>query len=143
VTSVAQRGIDELLREARSRIARYAPEEAQAAGVVLVDLRSNDERARDGIIPGSIHVPRSVLEWRCDPGSGWANASVSDRALPLVLVCAHGYSSSFAAAALVELGFERAGDLVGGFEAWRDAGLPVVPAPEPADDGLPGMGGPQ
>src|SRR5438132_12024019 len=99
-----------MLAEARSRIARYTPEEARSAGVVLVDVRSQDERARDGIIPGSIHVPRSVLEWRCDPASGWSNPSVADRALPLVLVCAHGYSSSLAAAALVEPGFGRAGD---------------------------------
>jgi rhodanese-related sulfurtransferase len=138
----AARGIDELLAEARSRITRRTPEEARSGDVVFVDLRSHDERARDGIIPGSIHVPRSVLEWRCDPASGWSNPSVADRALPLVLVCAHGYSSSFAAAALVELGFEHAGDLIGGFEAWREAGLPVAAAPPP-DDALPGMGGPQ
>ncbi len=47
-----------------------------------------------------------------------------------------------AAAALVEIGFERAGDLAGGFDAWRAAGLPIAPAPPPAG-GLPGMGGPQ
>ena len=140
---VARRRIDELLAAARSRIVRYTPEEAQSADIVLVDIRSHDERAHDGIIPGSIHVPRSVLEWRCDPESGWSNPAVSDRALPLVLVCAHGYSSSFAAAALVELGFDRAGDLVGGFEAWRQAGLPVADAPPALDDALPGMGGPQ
>jgi rhodanese-related sulfurtransferase len=139
---MTQRGIDDLLAEARSRIARYTPAEAGVADVVLVDLRSHDERARDGVIPGSIHVPRSVLEWRCDPASGWSNPNVADRSLSLVLVCAHGYSSSFAAAALVELGFEQAGDLAGGFEAWREAGLPVAAAP-PADDALPGMGGPQ
>jgi rhodanese-related sulfurtransferase len=142
VDVTVQRGIDELLTEARSRIARHSPEAARSADVVLVDLRSHDERARDGVILGSIHVPRSVLEWRCDPASGWSNAHVADRALPLVLVCAHGYSSSLAAAALVELGFEHAGDLIGGFEAWREAGLPVAAAPPP-DDELPGMGGPQ
>jgi rhodanese-related sulfurtransferase len=140
MSALTQRSLDEMLAGARSRIVRCTPQEALAAEVVLVDLRSNDERERDGIIPGSIHVPRSVLEWRCDPDSGWSNPNVADRALPLVLVCAHGYSSSFAAAALVELGFERAGDLVGGFEAWSDAGLPVAAAPQPAD-GLPGMGG--
>lgn len=139
---VTERAVADLLAEARSRIGRYTPEEARSADVVLVDLRSHDERARDGVIPGSIHVPRSVLEWRCDPTSGWSNPNVADRALPLVLVCAHGYSSSFAAAALVELGFASAGDLVGGFEAWREARLPVAAAPPP-DDALPGMGGPQ
>ena len=132
-----------MLAEARTRIARYSPEEAAAADAVVVDLRSSDERARDGIIPGSVHVPRSVLEWRCDPASSWANPVVADRGLHLILVCAHGYSSSLAAESLVVLGFEHVGDLEGGFEAWRDAGLPVVPAPEPDDSVLPGMGGPQ
>jgi rhodanese-related sulfurtransferase len=130
--------IEKMLAEARARITRYAPREIDD-GVLLVDLRSNDERARDGIIPGSIHVPRSVLEWRCDPESGYANPVLTGRRL--VLVCAHGESSSLAAASLVELGLDDAGDLVGGFEAWRDAGLPVVDATEP--EGTPGMGGPQ
>ncbi|HXH96343.1 MAG TPA: rhodanese-like domain-containing protein [Gaiellaceae bacterium] len=135
--------IEQVLAQARSRIARYTPAEAAAAdGVLLVDLRSRDERERDGIIPGSVHVPRSVLEWRCDPDSSSANPVVADRSLRLVLVCAHGYSSSLAAASLADLGFESPGDLAGGFEAWREAGLPVAPAPLPAD-GLPGMGGPE
>jgi rhodanese-related sulfurtransferase len=134
--------IADLLAEARARIARYTPEEAAAAdGVLLVDLRSPDERERDGVIPGSVHVPRSVLEWRCDPDSGSSNPTVADRSLRLVLMCAHGYSSSLAAAVLRDFGFEHVGDLVGGFEAWRAGGLPVAPAPA-APAGLPGMGGP-
>jgi rhodanese-related sulfurtransferase len=137
VTSIAH-----VLEGARRRILRYAPAEAAVAHAVLVDLRAHDERARTGIIPGSIHVPRSVLEWRADPDSGWANPRIADRQLPLILVCTHGYSSSLAAESLVVLGFEHVGDLEGGFEAWRDAGLPVAPAP-PARDGLPGMGGPE
>jgi rhodanese-related sulfurtransferase len=135
--------IEEMLATARSRIVRYTPAEAAtAAEAVIVDLRSHDERAREGIIPGSVHVPRSVLEWRCDPESGWSNPHVADRSLRLVLVCAHGYSSSLAAAALVDLGFEHAGDVVGGFAAWRAAGLPLAPAP-PRGEERPGMGGPQ
>ena len=130
--------IEEMLVRARSRITRYAPDEIDES-VLLVDLRSNDERARDGIIPGSVHVPRSVLEWRCDPESGYANPMLVGR--QLVLVCAHGYSSSLAAASLVSLELDDAGDLEGGFEAWLGAGLPVAPAPEP--EGMPGMGGPQ
>jgi rhodanese-related sulfurtransferase len=130
--------IEQMLVKARARITRYAPSEIDDT-VLLVDLRSNDERAHDGIIPGSVHVPRSVLEWRCDQESGFANPVLAGRRL--VLVCAHGESSSLAAASLVELGVEDAGDLAGGFEAWVDAGLPVIPAPDPA--GMPGMGGPQ
>jgi rhodanese-related sulfurtransferase len=134
--------IERMLVEARARIDRYTPEEAVAAHAVLVDLRSHDERDANGIIPGSVHVPRSVLEWRCDAESGYSNRHVADRSARLILVCEHGYSSSLAAASLAELGFEHPGDLVGGFEAWAAAGLPVASAPPPAD-GLPGMGGPQ
>jgi rhodanese-related sulfurtransferase len=135
--------IEQVLARARARIARYTPAEAAAADdVVLVDLRSRDSRERDGIIPGSVHVPRSVLEWRCDPDSAWPNPVVADRSLRLVLVCEHGYSSSLAAASLADLGFESVGDLEGGFEAWRETGLPVAAAPPPGD-GLPGMGGPE
>ena len=141
---VSERGIDGLLADARARIRRWSPAElaeAVAGGAVVVDIRSGDERVRNGIVPGSVHVPRSVLEWRLDPGSGWPNPRLADRELELILLCAEGFSSSLAAASLVDLGFERAGDLVGGFTAWRDAGLPVSPAPPPPD-GLPGMGGP-
>jgi rhodanese-related sulfurtransferase len=131
--------IERMLATARSRITRWTPADAMAADVLLVDLRSNDERSDAGIIPGSVHVPRSVLEWRCDQDSGYANPQLAGRRL--VLVCAHGESSSLAAASLVELGLHDAGDLEGGFEAWREAGLPVATAPKP--QGTPGMGGPQ
>ena len=90
---------------------------------------------------GSLRVPRTGLEWRADPSSPWRNPRVGGRERELILLCAHGYSSSLAAASLLELGFARAGDVVGGFEAWRAAGLPVAPAPPPAD-GLPGSGPP-
>ena len=136
------KSIETIIENARRTILRYAPREAAAAHVMIVDLRSNDERRQTGIIPGSIHVPRSVLEWRADPDSGWSNPRIADRQLPLILVCAHGYSSTLAAESLAKLGFEYVGDIEGGFEAWQAEGLPVVPAPPP-EPGLPGMGGPQ
>jgi len=112
-----------MLAEARSRIPRYTPAEAMAAdGILLVDLRSTDERRERGVIPGSVHVPRSVLEWRADPTSAHHDLALAGRRL--ALVCARGYSSSLAAATLVELGVD-AGDLDGGFEAWVEAGLIV------------------
>jgi rhodanese-related sulfurtransferase len=116
-------------------------EERARNGSVIVDLRSHDERARDGVIPGSVHVPRSVLEWRVDPGSGYSNPVVADDEAELILVCHEGYSSSLAAASLSELGHGRVSDLIGGFVAWRDSGLETIAAPPPPD-GLPGMGGP-
>jgi MFS family permease len=138
----------ELLAEAQRRISpRLEPSDALVAlrdGAVLVDLRSNDERRREGIIPGSLHIPRSVLEWRLDPGSGYANPHVRP-GQSVIVFCAHGFSSSFAAATLRELGWQTSTDIVGGFAGWKAAGLPTVEAGEDDEgenDQLPGMGPP-
>ena len=139
--------IDQLLREARDRLDRLEPAEAlaaQEAGALLIDTRSHDERQRDGVIPGALHVPRTVLEWRLDPETDPAhrNRHVPGLDAHVVVVCTHGYSSSLAAATLQTLGFSRATDLIGGFEAWREQGLPVGPAPASDPSGLPGTGPP-
>ena len=144
---MARKTIDDLLVEARSRLARLEPEEAldaQRRGALIVDTRSGDERRRDGVIPGSIHVPRSVLEWRLDPDNdpAYRNPHAGGLDTWLVLVCAHGYSTSLAAATLQDLGFARATDVVGGFMAWREHGLPVRPEPDTLPDAIPGMGPP-
>jgi rhodanese-related sulfurtransferase len=105
-----------MLAAARSRVVRYAPEEARVdPNLLLVDIRSVDERERTGVIPGSKHVPYSVIQWRADPTSEWRDDELVGRRL--CLVCMQGYSSSLAAASLVELGVD-AGDLIGGYEAW-------------------------
>ena len=136
--------VDELLRRARSRLKRLEPREAlaaQRAGALIVDVRTHDERARDGVIAGSVHIPRTVLEWRLDPDSGFRNPNVCDLERHVIVVCADGYSSSLAAATLQEIGYARATDLVGGYAAWKEAGLPVAAEPPP-DEGPPGMGRP-
>ena len=137
--------LDALLREARSGLDRLEPAaalEAQAAGALIVDTRSHDERSQTGVIPGSLHIPRSVLEWRLDPAADPAfhNPHVEGLDQQIVLVCAHGCSSSLAAGTLRVLGFARATDLVGGFVAWQAAGLPVLPAPAVDRGAVPGMG---
>ena len=139
---MARTTIDELLARARAGLERLEPEgalEAQRNGALLVDVRSDGERASHGVIPGSLHIPRTVLEWRLDPGSPHRNTDACDLQRHVVVVCADGYSSSLAAATLQELGYRRATDLVGGFNAWKSRGLPVAPAPV-ADDGPSGMG---
>lgn len=135
-----------MLATARARLDRLSPAAALAAqreGALVVDTRSADERRRDGVIPGSVHIPLSVLEWRVDPDADprYHNPSIRGLEQHLVLVCAHGCSSSLAAARLQELGFSRATDLDGGFEAWRAAGLPVA-EPDTPIVGVPGMGDP-
>jgi rhodanese-related sulfurtransferase len=144
---MTRKTIDELLQEARSRLDRLEPDAAfaaQKAGALLIDTRSSDERAREGVIPGALHIPRSVLEWRLDPDNEPARRSPYVQGLDqqLVVVCAHGYSSSLAAATLQELGFARATDLAGGFVAWKERGLPVIPAPAEDPQALPGTSPP-
>ena len=139
--------IDQLLREARERLDRLEPPEAlaaQQAGALLIDTRSTDERRRAGVIPGAIHIPRTVLEWRLDPETepAYRNPHAPGLDAHVVLVCAHGYSSSLAAATLQVLGFRRATDLIGGFTAWKEQGLQVAPAADADGDLLPGMGSP-
>jgi len=122
--------IDDLLAAARARIERLAPEDAYRAmsdGALLLDTRCGEDRQEAGTIPGSVHVPLSVLFWRLDPSSGYDDPTLSNLARPVILICAHGYSSSLAAATLRDLGFASVADVIGGFEAWAVAGLPVVP----------------
>jgi rhodanese-related sulfurtransferase len=121
--------IHELLEVARRRLRRLDPHEARDAvtgGALLIDIRSEQQRERDGVIPSAHFVPRNVLEWRLDPASGHSDPALAG-ALErrVVVVCDEGHQSSLAAATLQDLGFRGATDLVGGFQAWRAAGLPV------------------
>ena len=132
---MAPRTIGELLEAARVGLDRVEPAEAlreASAGALIVDTRTADARRSTGFIPGSVHVPLSVLFWRLDDTSGHADPALTDRDRRVIVVCADGYSSSLAAATLRELGFARATDLVGGFNGWAAAGLPVERLPPEA-----------
>jgi rhodanese-related sulfurtransferase/ubiquinone/menaquinone biosynthesis C-methylase UbiE len=123
-----RRTVDDLLEEARTSTLRLTPlqaRQAQLEGARIIDIRSDSARERDGIVPDSVHIPRTVLEWRVDPDSPLRNPHLGELEDPVFLLCDHGYSSSLAAYTLVQLGYINAGDVIGGFEAWRDAGLPI------------------
>ena len=120
--------VDELVTAARARRVRPGPADAlaaQAVDALLGDIRSDDQVREGGVIPGAIRIPRNVLEWRADPACETCDPRIADLDARLILVCQHGYQSSLAAANLQALGFSRATDLDGGFEAWAAAGLPV------------------
>ena len=106
----------------------HAARSAAEQGAIVVDTRCAEQRRETGVIPGSVHVPLSVLFWRLDPASGFEDQRLADPERQVILVCAHGYSSSLAAATLQDLGFMRATDIDGGFEAWQAAGLPIEAA---------------
>jgi rhodanese-related sulfurtransferase len=123
------KSIDALLDEARSGLTRLEPAAALAAmadGALLIDIRSAGQRAADGAVSGALVIERNVLEWRCDPTCEAHDPRI-DPSRALILMCNEGYQSSLAAATLQQLGLARATDLIGGFQAWRDAGLPIVP----------------
>jgi rhodanese-related sulfurtransferase len=119
---------ERLLDEARTRLQRLTPERAQAAartGALLIDIRSEVQRERDGVILGSLFIARNVLEWRCDPASPWCDATVTGAGAQVIVICNEGYQSSLAAATLQQLGHVDATDVIGGVQAWKAAGLPV------------------
>ncbi len=126
--------VEDLIAEARSGLRRLDPGEAARAaraGAVLVDIRPAAFRAAEGEVPGALVVERNVLEWRFAPTSAWRVPQAGAEA-QVVVLCNDGFTSSLAAYALRRLGVHRATDLVGGFRAWRAAGLPTVPGPSPA-----------
>ena len=109
-------------------MARVTAEEAAAEmsrGALLVDTRSQAQRAAQGEIPGALTIERNVLEWRLDPTSPFRVPQATDRDVQVMVLCAQGYSSTLAALSLKELGLRNVSDVVGGFEAWRAAGLPI------------------
>ena len=128
-----RRTIHDVVFEARTRIARTTADELAARlhssdPPIVVDTRTATDRHRFGVIAGSVHVPRTVVEWHLDPANGYRHPSVSSFDQPLVVVCNGGYSSALAAASLLDVGFVDVADLVGGMRAWIGAGHPVVAA---------------
>ena len=121
--------VHDLVAEARSGLSRIAAIDLADAiagdpTLVVADTRQAVDRATFGHIAGSVHLPRTVLEWRVDPDAGYANPAFTGFDQRIVVVCNDGYSSSLAAANLQRLGFVNATDLIGGFMAWKRCGLP-------------------
>jgi molybdopterin/thiamine biosynthesis adenylyltransferase len=111
----------EVLREIKSRIDEVDPaavREQASNGVVLVDVREPEEWST-GHIPGAKHVPKSYLESRIE-------GTVPDRSAHVVLYCASGNRSAWAARTLTEdLGYEHVESMTGGFTLWKDRGYEV------------------
>jgi rhodanese-related sulfurtransferase/predicted metal-dependent enzyme (double-stranded beta helix superfamily) len=123
--------IEQVLSAARARLRRLSPDEAYEATVkteaTLVDIRPEGQRAIEGSIAGALVVERNVLEWRLDPASSSRLPVATDHDIQVIVFCSEGYTSSLAAIALQDLGLCRATDMIGGFQAWRAMGLPIVP----------------
>jgi len=125
--------IDEHLERVRAGLVRLDPREAWEAmqgGARLVDIRPEFQRRAGGEIPTAIVVERNQLEWRLHPTSTGRIAEAADENARWIVVCDEGFASSLAVASLREIGVDGA-DLIGGFQAWRAAGLPVTSPGEP------------
>jgi len=109
----------DLLEQVKSQIGEVDAAGAEnmiAAGARAIDVREPDEVAQ-GVIPGATAIPRGFLEARIED-------AVGDRETPIVIYCAGGARSAFAAKSLEELGYSNVVSLAGGFGAWKAAGLP-------------------
>lgn len=130
--STVTKSADALVDDARKGIERVTPEaafELQQQGALFVDIRPERQRATYGVVPGALVIERNVLEWRLDPTGDHRLPEVTTHDRPVVILCQQGYASSFAARSLAELGYRYSADVIGGFDAWQNAGLPTKPGP--------------
>ena len=121
---MAKRGFKAMLAEANAVIESVSIQDVayllDDPDVLFVDVRETVERERDGLIPGSIHVPRGLLEFMADPESPVYNPDLqADKRL--VCYCGSGGRSALAAKTLRDMGYEDVASLAGGFAAWRAA----------------------
>ena len=107
----------DLLKQAKSQIREVDPAGAEAlleGGALMLDVREPDE-FEQGAVPGSVHIPRGHLESQVE-------GRVTDRERPIVVICASGVRSAFAAKTLGDLGYRDVASLEGGFNRWKDEG---------------------
>jgi rhodanese-related sulfurtransferase len=125
--------VEQLLCQARAiltpRLSPTQAHEEMGQGATLVDIRHLEQRMRDGDIPGALVINRNEFEWRCDPSAPWRSERIAphDYDQRVIVLCGQGFQSSLAAANLQCMGMRNVTDVTGGFEAWKAAGLPIVP----------------
>lgn len=119
--------VKQLLAAANAAVPKIAPNDAAAmmggANVLVVDVRDTPELQANGKVPGAIHVPRGMLEFRADPESPYHNDAFK-RDKTVLLYCASGGRSALAGKALQELGYKDVRNL-GGFKDWAESGRTV------------------
>ena len=109
----------DLLGRVRAEIREVDAEDAdrlRAGGALVLDVREGDE-VEQGVVPGAVHIPRGFLEFRIEEVA-------ADRERPIVVYCAGGGRSAFAAKSLADLGYRDVVSLAGGFNGWKSAGKP-------------------
>jgi rhodanese-related sulfurtransferase len=125
----ARRGFREMVDEALTHIVTLSVDQAKKLhgdpDVVFIDLRDPRELEREGLIPGSFHAPRGMLEFWIDPDSPYHKSIFAERR-KFVFYCAGGWRSALAGKTAVEMGVADVAHIDGGFGAWKKAGAPVA-----------------
>ena len=120
--------IKDMVSDARSRIHEVPPSEAisliEDDGVVIVDIRDVRERARDGYIKDSLHVPRGMLEFWIDPDSPY-HKPIFAQEKHFIFHCASGWRSALATDTAQKMGLKPVSHIEGGLGAWVKAGGPI------------------
>jgi rhodanese-related sulfurtransferase len=118
----------EMVAEAKRHVENLTPAQVAAelrdGDPLLVDLREPAERAQQGVIEGSVHAPRGMLEFYADPTSAYHRPEFQTERR-VILHCASGGRSALAAATLAQLGYTDVAHLDGGLKAWKDQGMAV------------------
>jgi molybdopterin/thiamine biosynthesis adenylyltransferase/rhodanese-related sulfurtransferase len=108
----------EMLAEAKAAVREVEPAEAEqeiaAGGTVVLDVREPDEYEQ-GALPGAIHIPRGTLETSVE-------GRIPDKSGHVVVYCAGGTRSAFAAQTMQQLGYTDVASVIGGFNRWKDEG---------------------
>ncbi len=118
--------VKQMVAEARERTQGLSTEEVatESGDALLVDLREDDERFLEGTIPGSLHVPRGMIELSADPTSPLHRQEL-DPERRIIVYCSSGSRSALAADTLQRMGYKEVAHLEGGMMAWKEDKRPV------------------
>jgi len=126
------KSVDDYKAEAMSDVVSYETQQAldliNDESVIFVDVRESEELAKGGTIEGAIHVPRGVLEFYIDPENSM-HMDVFSSGSKIVFYCQGGGRSVLATKLAKDMGIEDPVNLLGGFQAWEEAGGSITPPP--------------
>lgn len=130
-------GVAQMVEEAMAQIETISVAEAKAIldrdphseQTVIVDIRDIRELHREGKIPGALHAPRGMLEFWVDPDSEY-HREVFSSGKRFVLYCAKSHRSALATQTLQNMGLTPVSHIGGGFEAWKQASMPIETVPK-------------
>lgn len=118
------RGFKQMLAEANAAIETISVQDLpyflEDTDVVVVDVRDANERQEEGVIPGSVHVSRGMLEFEADPECPAYNKELTPERR-IILYCGTGGRSALAAKTLLDMGYPDVASLAGGFSAWKQS----------------------